>query len=193
MPGAAGTSLLEGLVTLLVLALALGMAVPRLDRWRQRRSLRGLAYEMAIVVSGLRVAAAASGSHRGVWFDASPEDLRWSLVADGDGDGIGTADLRAGIDPVLRGPYRLTIHQPGLLPGLPTGVDPVDGGSPGRYGVAFGRSGIRSLSPDGGVRAGTLYVRNRRGQAMALRFHGPTGRTTMWWREATEPDWRRLR
>lgn len=177
------------LVALAILTLLVTTFAPRWSLWRERRRLRGAAQALMLTIAGMRVAAAAEGRARGLAFEVDGASLSWRSAADGDGDGLRRSDLRSGADVFLEDPQYLERRFPGLSPGLPRGVPTVSGGSHGVAGVAFGRSMLLSLSPEGGATSGTLYLRNRHGDAVAVRVYGPTGRTTRFWRRAEAVRW----
>jgi hypothetical protein len=90
-------------------------------------------------------------------------DGTWSsrLYEDGDGDGIRTADIRAGVDVPL-GPERPILHSLdsatiGIAPGV---VDPDNGRPlpPFSSPVAFGTPRICAFSPTAHATPGTIYV-----------------------------------
>jgi hypothetical protein len=96
---------------------------------------------------------------------------------DGNGNGVRTADIAAGVDP-LRVPHQLLHHAfTGVSFRLPAGLPDVDGAiGTVEDGVRVGTSRILTLGPDGTATPGTLYVRGRRAQ-YAVRVLGATGRT----------------
>jgi type II secretory pathway pseudopilin PulG len=186
---AAGASLLEALVVVALVGLVVMPAVPSFAAWRQRQRLDSALRHLAQEVARACAFAAASGRTHGVRFEASAVDLGWALAADGDGDGLTTADLEDGTDPAVVATERLTLRFPGLLPGRPAGVPTVAGGAADRDGMAFGGAAAVSCSADGGARSGTLYLRSERGDAAALRVYGPSARLTLWWWDTTVGRW----
>ena len=188
---ASGYGLLEALVSLALLLVLLQAAAPIYARWTERLRLRGAARHLALRVTGLRVAAAAARRTHGMVFNDAPQDgdLEWRLAEDGDGDGLRRGDLASGVDRYLSSAVRLDVAFPGVLAGLPPTVGPPGGASAGRGGVAFGRSRILAASPAGSASPGSLYLRNRNGESVALRVYGPTGRLTLWWWAPEEARW----
>lgn len=189
-----GYSLVEAIVGLTLLATLLVTVAPDLRAWRERRRLHGAIGSMGLIAAGTRAAAMATGRGRALAFAAEDDRLAWTLLEDGDGDGVRRRDLAAGDDRALRGPVWLDGLHPGVAPGRPPGVPGVSGSGSGADGVAFGRSSMLSFAPDGAASSGTLYLRSRRGarRAAALRVYGPTGRVSLWWWEADGEGWRPL-
>ena len=190
LSGDGGSSLLEAIVLIAVLAILVQFAAPTFVGWRARYQLRGAAETLSLTTRRLQVAAVATGRAHGIAFSSSDAGLVWQEVVDGDGDGIRRADLRSGIDRPLGPTVRLESLYPDVEAGRPVLVPPLLGGSPGRDGVAFGRSSLLSCSPDRGTSSGTLYLRAG-DEAAALRSYGPTGCISLWWWQAG--TWIRLR
>ncbi len=187
----AGSSIIEAVVVLAVFGIVVQAVAPAFVRWRQARRLEAAAEELVLFAAGLRTAAAAAGASRGLAFDADGGAVEWTPVADGDGDGLRRADLRAGRDVVI-GPSRdVTANYPGVIAGLPPGVRTPSGGTPPADGVAFGRGDLLSLSADGTATSGSLYLHNRFGDAVAVRVYGGTARFSIWRRRAEDRVWRR--
>jgi len=179
----------EALVVVALIGVMVLPAVPSFVAWRQRQRLDAALRHLAEEIARACAFAAASGRTHGVRFDASAAELGWVLVADGDGDGLTSADLDDGTDPAIRATASLTRRFPGLLPGRPPGVPTVAGGAADRHGMAFGSATAVSCSADGGARSGTLYLRSGRGDGAALRVYGPSARLTLWWWDATAGRW----
>jgi prepilin-type N-terminal cleavage/methylation domain-containing protein len=188
----AGVSLLELLVVLALLGILVQAGATSLVRWRGRQELEAAVRGAGLALQRACALAVASGRIHGLWFEQAagdPGGLGWRLVADGDGDGILSADLAAGIDVPLEPTQRLSSLHPGVVAGLPAGVPTLHGGAAGSGGVAFGSSSVVSCSPGGGARSGTLYLASREGGAAALRVYGPTGRISRWWWDRQLGDW----
>ncbi len=185
-------SLLELLVTLTVLAVALHFAAASFVEWKVRQELRGAVRNLGLTVTRLCAAAVASGRAHGLLLDSDGEDLVWQAGIDGDGDRIGRGDFESGVDGSLGPPLSLRRFYPNVRPGRIAGVPPVGGGASGVDGLAFGRSPSIVCSPDGGGRAGTLYLRSIRDHGAALRVYGPTSRVLLWWWDTETGAWRGL-
>jgi hypothetical protein len=107
----------------------------------------------------------------------SGDDYVFAPFADGNGNGVRTADIRSGVDRQLGAFERLADKFPGVRFQLPSEVRDVDGATSATSdGVRIGTARILTMSPDGTATSGTLYVRGTRGQ-YAVRVLGITGRT----------------
>ncbi len=188
---AAGSSLLEVLILLGVMAALLQAVAPQWVRWRQYQRVQGAADEIALVVSALRVRSAAAGQAFGVRFRARPPDLDWDIVRDGDGDGIRAADIRRGVDAIVAGPHALAADYPGVHVGLPVGIRPPAGGTLPADGVAFGRADLLAIHPGGTTSSGSVYLCDAWQSCAGVRLHGPTGRIAVWTRTSDRPEWTR--
>jgi hypothetical protein len=123
-------------------------------------------------VVGLRIVSAGGGR-------------RYTLYADGDGDGLLTADIVAGIDPPLGPALDLPSRYEGVdfglldvaIPAIPPGGAPL---LPGSDPVRFGASDIITFTPAGTASSGTLYVSDGRDNVYAVVLYGRTGRIRAW-------------
>lgn len=145
----------------------LAMAVPgtraTLDRQRAIGAARFLASRMALA----RAEAVSSGHHAGLRFDANGT---FTPYRDGNGSGLRTRDIDAGVDPASGPPTRLDEHFAGVQIAL-HGTD----GQPGDP-IRLGRSDLVSFAPDGSATSGSVYVRGRDGSQLVVRIFGATGR-----------------
>lgn len=187
--GQCGSSLLEIVLVLALLALLLQALVPELVVWRERLRLQAAARLVVLRSRRLCAAAVASGRAHALVFDIAADGLSWLEVVDGDGDGVRRADMSSDTDPALGGWRQLSRLHPGVSAGLPVGVGPLPGGSPGQGGVALGRSRMAACGPDGSASTGTLYLKNRTGDAAAVRWYGATGRVSAAWRGRRDGSW----
>ena len=195
-PGAGpptGFSLLEVLACLALLGILVAASVPLLAETVARERLRAAGWETALLMRGLRQRAVTQRFGFGLRFVRSGGAWSYSLYRDGNGNGIRTADILAGKDPLLLGPEEPGMRHEGIrfgLPGtavpqIPPGTGPItDPSDP----VKFGGSDIISFSPSGSISGGTLYLTNGR-RVMAVVVYGPTGRIRAF-RFDPGPGWR---
>lgn len=181
-----GQGVTEVVVGLALLTLLAAWTAPALFTWSERRAVWEEATRLAMQIQGLRAAAALDGRSRGVVFHATPAP-GWTAVRDGDGDGISTADVRAGVDAVVAPRWPLPGSPRGLGWALPAEVAPVVGGSRPDGSVPFQPSGILAVSADGTASTGTAYLCARMTCA-AVRMYGPGGRLSVW--ELQGGNWR---
>jgi hypothetical protein len=136
-------------------------------------------------------------AHRvlGLQFRKAGTNWTWREVADGNGNGLRTADIARGIDPVLtqdaaleRQIENVTLGIPpgGPYPEAPPGTDMLSAGDDP---VRFGRSDLISFSPVGSASSGTLYVTDGRRGFYAVVLFGPTARLRVWRYRPEERRW----
>ena len=102
------------------------------------------------------------------------------VAVDGDGDGVRSADLDAGVDRIISEPRAIESAHPGVRPGLAEGVPPLGGGRPPRSALPMAPSGILAASPTGSLSTGTVYLCHHRRECFAVRVYGPGGRIGGW-------------
>jgi hypothetical protein len=172
-----GFTVIELLLTLALTTVLVGMAVPMtggaLDEIRTASAARYLA---ARIVNG-RMDAIKRSTAVALRFEPMAPDYTFTPYADGNANGVRTADISSGIDPALGAPRRLRDEFAGVQFGLMTGLPDADGArTASTDGVRIGVARILTMSPDGTATSGTLYVRGRQAQ-YAVRVLGGTGRT----------------
>jgi len=157
-----------------VSAIALPQLTAGLEELRARAAVRYVTSRLQKV----RAEAANRSNHVAVRFTRDAEGYSFAVYTDGNGDGVRSADIHAGVDPRITDDERLPDHFPGVdfnaLPGLPA-ADP-SSSPPGNDPVRVGTSHILSFSPLGTATPGSLYVGSAR-QQYAVRVLGETGRT----------------
>jgi hypothetical protein len=175
--GQAGWSLVELVmvigVSLVVGALASAAFAPLGDAARAVGAARAL----AAMIQRERFEAVRTGRVCGFHFDDGAA-IGFARVADGNGNGLRSAEVADGTDPP-RGPrMRLSDTFAGVrfaivdtLPAIDDGPDLAEGSDPVRLG-----SSILALSPTGSATSGTLYLAGADGRQLAVRILGATGR-----------------
>jgi len=179
--GGEGFSLPELLLALALLGLLITATSPALGAALLRSRAQTAAREMIVTMAHLRGEAIARHRAVGLRIGGAGSTRRFTAYADGDGDGILTADILAGIDPPI-GPARdLPGRYEGVdfglldtaIPALPPGGAPL---LPGSDPVRFGASDIITFTPIGTASSGTLYVSDGRDTVYAVVLYGRTGR-----------------
>jgi prepilin-type N-terminal cleavage/methylation domain-containing protein len=173
-----GFTVLEILLTLSIAATIMAIAVPlTTDALDEVRTGMAARYLEARVVDA-RLHAVKRSTHIGLRFESLEEDYRFGEYVDGNGNGVRTADISAGVDAELAPRRLLRDSFSGVRFGLQANLPDVDGSrsSSAGDGVRIGTSRILSLGPDGTATSGTLYLHGRRSQ-YAVRILGATGRT----------------
>jgi hypothetical protein len=157
-----------------------GIAIPAIDHAMDDLQTAAAARYVAARIGTARLDAVRHARVTALRFEVTPaEDYAFVSIADGNGNGVRTAEVRDGTDHPLGPPERLrdkfSRAQFALMPGTPD----VDGDrGTGTDGVRVGSSQILSMSADGTSSSGTLYIRGRRSQ-YAVRVLGVTGRVRM--------------
>jgi hypothetical protein len=102
-------------------------------------------------------------------FEAGSRGTTFSIVEDGNGDGVRTADIELQIDPVIEAPILLSDLFPGTSIGIAPGVPVTDA-------VALSGTSILSLTPHGTATSGSVYVVGRDRTQWVVRVLGVTAR-----------------
>ena len=190
-PRSAGFSLLELLLVLSIIATMSVLAIPltagALDEMRTAMAARYLEGR----IMNARMTAIRRSTKVALRFEAvDDDDYRYGEYWDGNGNGVRSAEIASGLDPVSAPAEFLGNRFTGVTFGLHAGIADVDGDrSTTTDGVRIGTSRILTLGPDGTATSGTLYVRGRRGQ-FAVRILGATGRTRVLRFDPGSGQWR---
>jgi Tfp pilus assembly protein FimT len=172
-----GFTLIELLVSVAFTTVLVGMALPigvdAIDDLHTASAARFLAARIA----ANRMEAISRSRAIGVRFQPATPDYQFAAFADGNGNGVRTAEITAGIDSPVGKSRQLSDDFPRVRFGLAIGSPDVDGvRNTSADGVRIGTPRILTVSPDGTATSGTLYVQGRRAQ-YAVRVLGATGRT----------------
>lgn len=192
-----GVTLVETLVALALAALLLTLGLPHLVRAAGGVTLRLAADEVMGALRETRVVGLRLGAYVGAKFRTGEDGgVTYTLYRDGDGDGVRSADIDAGVDPPVGPPRRLAHFGAAARLGFPPGAAPRDPGSPGRRldrlddPIRFNRSDIASFSPLEGATPGTVYLTDGARRLVAVRVTGRTGRVRILAYDPDEESWR---
>ena len=174
----AGFTLLEIIFVVGLVSATAAAVVPSwgtaIDNYRTIGAVRYVASRL----QRARMDAVTRGFNAALRFTATGAAYSFSVYADGNGDGVRSADIDAGIDRRLLGPERLGEQFSGVefgtLPGLP-GVEgsTAPGGDPIRIGSAH----MASFTPIGTSTSGSLYILGPHRAQFVVRLYGETGKT----------------
>ena len=157
---------------------AAAQVLSSIDHSRGYAAARYLAGRMALA----RTQAVARGAAVGLRFTPEPAGFTFAAFQDGNGNGIRTADIAAGIDRPSE-PSTSLFQQ---FPGVDIGLSPH---SPATSPVQLGQTNILTFTPLGTATSGTIYIRDRRGSQWAVRVLGATGRTRVLRYDPGTGDW----
>ena len=115
-------------------------------------------------------------------FEAGVRGTSFSIVEDGNGDGVRTADITQQVDRVIEEPVVLSDLFPGTSIGLAPGVPVTDA-------VALSGTNILSLSPNGTATSGSVYIVGRDRTQWAVRVLGVTARARVLRFDRTTNAW----
>jgi hypothetical protein len=147
------------------------MAVPNvlsdLDRARTFAAARYLAHQCGVA----RILAIVRSAAVALRFDERDGEIRMQMFVDGNGNGVRTREIEAGIDVALDVAATLGARFPavriGIAPELGIGGDP----------VRIGNGSLLSFTPLGTATAGSIFVVGKDGTQLVVRVLGPTART----------------
>ena len=175
----AGYSLVEALIVTALVAGAAAMSVPVWSNAVDAAEANAAARHIAGLIARARFEAARRSRVVALRFAETASETTFSLVVDGDADGVSAADVAAGLDVEIRPPDRLSDHFGGARFAVAGTMPAIDGAgmltaldAPIRLGTAQ----QVSLGPLGTATSGTLYIASRRGVQYAVRIAGVTGR-----------------
>ena len=156
-----------------VFAVALPLTQTGLDDLRTGMAARYLAGRIV----GARVDAVHRSTRVALRFEDAGGELGFALYVDGNANGVRTAEIVNGADPLLRARERLRDRFPGVSFGLDAAVPDLDGHvrQEPDDGVGVGSARLLTLGPDGTATSGTLYLRGRHAR-FAVRVLGATAR-----------------
>ena len=173
----AGFTLLELLLSIAVGVAITTISVPMTNHIVDELRAAGAARYVAGRIMRTRLEAVRQSRAVALRFTKDGDDYPFTPHADGNGNGVRTADILDGIDQPLGPPERISDKFAGVRFVLEVGLPDVDGAkSTDPDGVRIGKPGILTMGRDGTATSGTLYVRGRGGQ-YAVRVLGATGRT----------------
>ena len=175
--GEAGTSLLEALLAAGVVVILAAVSMPPLVGHRDSLHAAAAARHMAALVNAARAESLKRGVHVALVFQPSAPDFRFAMFADGNHDGVRSADMAAGIDRQVSAWVHIGDQFPRAAFGIAPGVtDPESGSTLAGSPLKIGGSGVLSFGPDGASTSGTVYLRGPARQQYAIRLLGGTGR-----------------
>jgi len=162
-----------------IIAVLGAAAIPQLTAGVERSRTVGAARYLASRLALARAHAVARSANVALLLTATDGTFVVGTYADGNGDGVRTRDITAGIDTAVGVPVRLSTLFPHvvLLLNDPTVTS------------TFDTSALMSFSPLGTASSRTLYLRGADGSQFAVRVLGATGRTRVLRLVASNGTW----
>ena len=188
-----GLSLVELLLGLTAMAWLLILATPGALRLRQAVSLRSAVHETSVAFYLARAYAISRDRNVGLKFRRNGDRWEWALYADGNGNGVRTAEIASGVDRYLGVSYPWTRND--VMPGIMTGTRVPDPGSPGQYldriddPIRFNASDICSFSGMGDSTPGSVYLWDAHDGMAVLRVFGATAKLRCLYYRRGERGW----
>jgi Tfp pilus assembly protein FimT len=150
-----------------LIAVLAGAAIPQLTAGVERSRTLGAARYLASRLALARAQAVARSANVALLLSAAGNTFETAMYVDGNGDGVRTRDISAGIDTLVSVPVRLS----NLFPHVTLFLnDPI-------VTSTFDTSALMSFSPMGTASSRTLYLHAADGSQYAVRVLGATGRT----------------
>jgi len=151
----------------------------------------GAARYLAALLQRERIEAVRTGRVCGLRFDDDGSTVGFVRVADGNGNGLRSAEIVAGVD-LFRGPrVRLADAFAGVRFAIVDAVPAIDGGpglAAGADPVRIGSS-ILAFAPTGSATSGTLYLASSDRRQFAVRILGATGRVRVFEFDRRSMQW----
>lgn len=171
-----GLTLFEILIILAVVSITLTVSLPALNSFLTRSALVTASHEFLYTMRGIRQMAITRNRYVGVKFTFENGTLYYGVFMDGDADGIRTADIRRGIDPMVKPFTPMQFSHGRIRPGILNEEIPDISEKKKIHNpddpVKFGRGNICSFSPLGASSPGTLYLTDGYDLQAAIRvFH----------------------
>ncbi|MEP6769129.1 MAG: GspH/FimT family pseudopilin [Acidobacteriota bacterium] len=187
-----GFSIVELLLAMVVAATVMGLAAPGLANLQSSISVRSAAGEVGTAFYRARSLAISRNRYVGLKFVRNGDRYEWTVYADGNGNGVRTADIGRGIDrPVARFTWTHGDVHPSILQGIPV-PDPDGSGFLDRADdpIRFNGSDICSFSPIGECTPGSVYLADGRDRMAVLRVYGRTGKMRTLYYRRGERTWK---
>jgi type II secretory pathway pseudopilin PulG len=191
--GIAGFTLLELVFAAGLVATIAAAAVPSIGRALDHYKTVGAVRYVAARLQQTRMDAVARGVNAAIRFTLTGTSYSFGVYADGNGDGVRSADIDRGVDRVLFGPERLGQQFSGVEFGTLAGLPGVEGSSaPGADPIRIGSARMASFTPLGTSTSGSLYILGPHRAQFVVRLYGETGKTRILRFNAQTRSWEPL-
>jgi prepilin-type N-terminal cleavage/methylation domain-containing protein len=177
---ARGFTLVELATVVLIILVVLAVAAPALRAYSVEAHLLGAGRVFRVEFLKARSMAVRGGVYTAIRFERAGDRMFYSVYADGNRNGVRSAEILTGVDVRVAGPFALHGNAPGVRVGMNPGVPeiPPDSGFLTGDPIRFGSSDILSFSPLGTATPGTFYLAGEGVQA-AVRVVPATARVRL--------------
>ncbi len=178
-PPPRGFTLVELLVVVALLLTVMAMALPLTQSAIRQGRARAAARYVAARLHFARSEAVKRSANVALKVSPGTRGYSFACYRDANGNGVLSAEVNAGIDPMISAAETLDGHFEGVTFGILAGVRPIDGGAlldPASSPIRAGASAMISFSALGGATPSTLYIAGRGNYQFAVRVLGDTGR-----------------
>lgn len=188
---ASGYSLVELVLAAGLMTTMAGLAVPPilagLDDFKTASAVRYVSARL----QRTRMDAVYRSVNVAMHFTGAGSSYAFGVYADGDGDGIRSSDILAGIDTLIQVGERLSDQFPGVDFGAAPGLPPADpsGTAPGADPVRLGASDMAVFTPLGTSSSGSLYILGPGRNQYVIRLFGETGKVRVLKFNARSGQW----
>jgi hypothetical protein len=189
-----GYTLVElALATALIVTIS-AVSIPGITATLDDSRTIGAARYLSSRLQHARMAAVARSAAVALKFVQSGGTYSYTTYVDGNGNGIRTPEIVAGIDPVLQPVERLSDSFYGVDFGVRPGLPSVDSGGspPGSDPIRLGTANIVTFTPIGTSSSGSLYILGRSGAQYVIRIFGESGKTRVLKFDPRANRWRPL-
>jgi Tfp pilus assembly protein FimT len=177
-----GYTFLEILFVSALMCILAGISVPSIATVVERSRGAGAARYLATRIALARARAVARSTTVALHFQQGDRGVSFTMIEDGNGDGVRTADIDEKIDRIIEDRVLLS----DLFPGAAIGVA---AGTPATDAVALGGTTILSFTPEGTATSGSVYITGRDGTQWVVRVLGVTGRSRVLRYERVTKAW----
>jgi len=192
-PGSArGATLIEVLPALSLAVLVSATTIPVVAGALERERTIAGAQFLAARIAQAQLESLRRGVSVALRVDLQQADAAFQMFADGNGNGISTADITTGLDVPIGPSERLGAHAQGVAVRINQRVLDISGSQwldSGSDPLRIGSTRLVSCSPTGTLTSGTIYVASPRGPQMAVRLTGSTGRVRVLRFEPARAAW----
>jgi hypothetical protein len=188
-----GVGVVDVVIACGILLVVGGMVAPELHRLQGHARVVAAARFMSGRLHAARFEAIRRNRVVAVDIASAEAGAAFTLVADGNGNGVLRRDIDTGIDMPLGPAERLDHHFAGVSFRVRDATPDVEGDgviAAGSDPARFGPSDLVSCHPMGGCTSGTLYIAAAAGPQAAVRLLGSTGRIRAMWFDASAGRWR---